>query len=352
VPTPIDFAAIAGRLLPEHDALLPELRRRRPLRVWLDTLRCFSLIAGAFFLLGTSAGLWWAPVCFALIGSQQLALLIQMHDAKHRLLFASVPANERYVRWLLSPLIGASIDLSAERRVHGQHHRFLARERDPERRLYTLRDGAGRSEFVWFALGLATAGGAVRKILCGGIATAESPVSWCQRAQAWGPLLIAQGLTFAAIISFFPWWYYPVFWLGPIYPMVYVAQTVRVFSEHAQLDTPGSVGEELRLYSFRPNFVERTFLAPMNMNYHAEHHLWPTVPYYNLPRLSRLVPETELIVIRRSYLGFLVSYFHALRQGGHELSLARRSVGMDVKHPWALRAGSAPLWRHIFRSPG
>ena len=44
----------------------------------------------------------------------------------------------------------------------------------------------------------------------------------------------------------------------------------------------------------------------MNMNFHAAHHLWPSIPYYNLPVASRELHEHPLgtdIECCGSYLG-------------------------------------------------
>ena len=45
--------------------------------------------------------------------------------------------------------------------------------------------------------------------------------------------------------------------------------------------TTGSVGA----------WVARTVLFPHHVNYHLEHHLYPAVPHYHLPRLHGLLRE-------------------------------------------------------------
>ena len=41
----------------------------------------------------------------------------------------------------------------------------------------------------------------------------------------------------------------------------------------------------------RTPFIEKFFIAPHNVGYHLEHHLYPGVPYYNLPKLHQLLME-------------------------------------------------------------
>jgi len=63
------------------------------------------------------------------------------------------------------------------------------------------------------------------------------------------------------------------------------------------------------------NPLERLFVAPLNMNYHAAHHLWPSIPYYNLPLADaeiRQHPAAAGIEWRQTYLGYLLRYFRLL----------------------------------------
>ena len=43
----------------------------------------------------------------------------------------------------------------------------------------------------------------------------------------------------------------------------------------------------------KTNFLECFLIAPHNVGYHIEHHLYPGVPYYNLPKLHELLMETS-----------------------------------------------------------
>ena len=41
--------------------------------------------------------------------------------------------------------------------------------------------------------------------------------------------------------------------------------------------------------SVKANLLERFFIAPHQVGYHLEHHLYPGVPFYNLPKLHQLL---------------------------------------------------------------
>jgi fatty acid desaturase len=40
-----------------------------------------------------------------------------------------------------------------------------------------------------------------------------------------------------------------------------------------------------------PNLLERLFICPCGINYHIEHHVFPSVPCYNVPKLHRLLMQ-------------------------------------------------------------
>jgi fatty acid desaturase len=103
------------------------------------------------------------------------------------------------------------------------------------------------------------------------------------------------------------WTAYVWLWLLPLLTLTVLFNGVRVFCDHANLkDEPGT--ERDRLVSYVSTRVERFFLAPFHMNYHAEHHLFPYVPHHNLPRLRAKLRSAEpaaFVQWRGTYVGFL-----------------------------------------------
>ena len=110
------------------------------------------------------------------------------------------------------------------------------------------------------------------------------------------------------------WWAYPVLWIMPVYLHAYLGDVARSFLEHAHPESDEKADKH-RLITYSSNPLERIFFAPMNMNYHAAHHLWTSIPYYNLPKaddLLKMHPKSEGLVWRKSYLGFAFHYLFAL----------------------------------------
>jgi len=66
-----------------------------------------------------------------------------------------------------------------------------------------------------------------------------------------------------------------------------------------------------RLITIRSFFLERAIVSPYNMNYHAEHHLLPSVPAPQLPELQKRLSrrdDTPPVLVRSSYAGALKRY--------------------------------------------
>jgi fatty acid desaturase len=100
-------------------------------------------------------------------------------------------------------------------------------------------------------------------------------------------------------------------WLLPL-PVAIAFGNVRSWAEHA-LTRPGHPLTHTRTVT--SNRVVSFLMC--NLNYHLEHHLFPGVPWYNLPRLHALLSDEYRwagAFVHRSYLGFL---WEAVRAGVH-----------------------------------
>jgi fatty acid desaturase len=78
-----------------------------------------------------------------------------------------------------------------------------------------------------------------------------------------------------------------------------------------------------------PFFWERWFFAPHNMNYHIEHHLYPSVPSYRLPALSRaLMANPEFAATAHVTHGFVTGLWGEIV--GAKARRAARRAGTAV----------------------
>lgn len=64
---------------------------------------------------------------------------------------------------------------------------------------------------------------------------------------------------------------------------------LRSIAEHAVTDSTDDPFHNTR--TTQANLFARLTVAPHHVNYHLEHHLLPTVPHYNLPRMHAMLRE-------------------------------------------------------------
>ena len=82
-------------------------------------------------------------------------------------------------------------------------------------------------------------------------------------------------------------WPYPLLWLVPLLTWMMVITRIRNIAEHAVVPDTNDPLRNTR--TTRAGFLERLFIAPYYVNYHLEHHLLFYIPYYNLPRVHRVL---------------------------------------------------------------
>lgn len=289
------------------------LEKLRPWRVVADVARCYGLIVLAFAVL-IWCDAWWAyALAFITIGTQQYTLALIEHDGKHGTLMRSRLLNDVFSRLLICAPIGVDIDFTMAKHRHREHHHWVGAEPDPIRHKYAADDKATPARFAWFLTGVPSLTDDLA-IACrlrdrSGIIAL---VAVWQLLCRWAPVIGAQILICAAVMQFLPWWYYAAFWLAPIYVLVFLPSKVRTFCDHGHAVLPDAAADGRRLISYRPTVLERLFISPVNMHHHAEHHLWPAVPYYNLRALHRYVGSRIEIEVRGSYARFLWAYCRTL----------------------------------------
>ncbi|QDU36064.1 Fatty acid desaturase [Maioricimonas rarisocia] len=265
-----------------------ELRRLSRLNVW----RCLSEIALDWCVIAACFAVCvqvWHPAVWAvaavIIATRQHALLIVMHDASHYRLLPNKHWNDLVSNVLLSwPLI---VSTEAYRANHLAHHSHLNTDDDPD---WVRKRGKAEWEFPktkWQLLCLLA-----RDCLGAGFVAqlrALRDLSSDKRPKPVGsrwPRLAFYGVAATAITAANLWIPVLVLWFIPVFTLLPVILRIRSIAEHFGLE------REHELNSSR-NFIgplwERLLFAPHNVGYHLDHHLYPSVPFYNLPKLHRLL---------------------------------------------------------------
>jgi len=302
---------------------LRELQRLRPARAARDTVLGWLGILAGFALVWAFPAWYTVLLAIPLIGTRYYSLLIIAHDGLHRRILDAPGKSDLWNDLLLIGPIGA---ITHRNRVnHMRHHGQLATPRDPDRYKYAGENKTSRLKLLLVLTGLPY----VLRALGNVFLPSRSAPDVAQEGAAarrgadpysardlgiivgWQVALVG-GLTY-----FIGWWAYPVLWLFPVYWFGFVADIVRVFCEHSVMDSDDAADGTLRLVSFTSNGFERQFFAPNNMNHHIAHHLWPGIPYYNLPEADRrlraaLAGRASSLQWRSSYLRHILDYWRWL----------------------------------------
>ncbi len=291
-----------------------DLSRLRPGRVVRDTMVCWVTIIGAWVAVALWTEWWVVLAALPIIGARYYALFIIGHDGMHRRLFATRSANDWWNDLFCLGPIGAITRLN--NRNHLRHHQFLASPDDPDRHKHACFNKVDHGELVAFLSGLAGLlrhGRSVFTPSRGPIMRAAEETEGSYTPRDVGLLVGIQVAIAGSLTAAIGWWAYPVLWLFPVYLFMYLGDNFRAFAEHSHPESD-SASDDHRLITYLSNPVERFFVAPMNMNYHATHHLWPSIPYYTLPEADRLIrgqPAASGIEWRGSYLSYLIRYWSA-----------------------------------------
>src|SRR5579859_491043 len=295
-----------------------ELSTLKPWRAVTDIIMNWTLILVAFGFVAIHP-VWWAVlVAIPVIGNRYYALFIIGHHAMHRRLFPNIKRNDLWADLLIFAPIGAITRLN--NRNHLVHHLHLATLQDPDRFKHACFNKGNRVSLLTFLFGLGSVGHALKAVfLTRGRTRGEGRESGSSASGGYtlrdftllfGWFVIAAG----GLTLLIGWWAYPVLWLLPVYTFMYLADNFRSSAEHSHFEGDDSADRH-RLVTYTSNPIERMLVAPMNMNYHTAHHLWPSIPYYNLPEADREIRHSSGVTElewRTSYFGYLLKYWSAL----------------------------------------
>ena len=315
VGKPQDYAPFRQLAIDSSD--LARLSNLRPMIVARDTILLWLEIILAWTICAIWTEWWIVLGAIPLIGTRIYALFIIGHDGIHRRLFYHVRANDLWNDLFILGSVGLITRINRANHIH--HHWTLGRIDDPDRYKYT-HAGRETSAMVFAKLtGLPFLIRAIENVFKR--SAQKPPVFPTNRTRGYIPrdILIIFSWQFALIAglsAMIGWWAFFVLWIIPVYVFAYTADISRVFFEHSCIEDDAVADRKMRLITYYAPYWERVILAPMNMNYHAAQHLWPSVPYYNLAKADHLL-RTSLcrdyrLVWRRSYLVYLVTYLRSL----------------------------------------
>ncbi len=220
-----------------------------------------------------------AAAVFLAVGWCQYTLVQALHEATHQVL--ARPGARRTAAMIF--LVYANGLTEQYRGRHMAHHaHFGDPERDPDYPGYADFPRS-RAAMVRWLLRNASGLPALLEFLRRSGEAERAPRSWAPQRGELLRLIAVQAPIFAVIAGLFGPLHYIVFWVFPIATVAKLLIEARLLCEHGSATHP---------YVYRTiagNFWQRNLLGSYGLNYHAEHHLWPSVPYENLSILCKRV---------------------------------------------------------------
>lgn len=288
-----------ARLLPAD--VVKRLTRLDPVKSTLAVLQTYLVLTLA---LGLAGWLWtWWAVALALpvIAVQQHALFVLGHDGAHYRLYE--------VRWL-NDLVGrfsasiVGISMCAYRVVHRLHHNHLYEKIDPDTPIHggyprgraylagkLLKDVAGLTAPKTFAYFFGAPAAERKDGRIDPLGDTSPALRRTALGDRWTMVAVQIAMPAAAFLLGVGWQYL-VLWLLPLLTLIHPILRFRSILEHGAVTDYGSP-----LTAARTNLpgLWWRWLFPHHVNYHVEHHLYPSIPHYNLPACHREMEARGLL---------------------------------------------------------
>lgn len=297
-----------------------------------------ELLIGGYLRLVVFVGLFaWMPnpltflLAFCGVTSSMGVLINLSHESQHSALLKNKRWNDWVGAWLCAYPLGSIY--GASRAVHMAHHKYLNTSADPDRHFHIEEGKSAPGDFVWYLAKLLMGGQLWTSIVVNGFlrakgtdadgASADSNVILMPKGRY--PevlnLLPVQAIVFLVFwLGTGKWWMYFALWLLPIFTLGTLLGYIRGFIDHARLAKDDEDKSEGRLISVpKPSLTDWMFFTGLDFHFHAEHHFFPSVPHYYLPKLHKLLQADaryrSRYILRSSYTSFLMDYWKQICRG-------------------------------------
>ncbi len=253
--------------------------------------------------------LFYLP-CIFIIAGRQGAMVQLVHEASHHLVSKNHKLNDFFGSYLCSYPIG--VNFVGFRQGHNNHHVNTATENDSPTDLDKYKDvnvkGFGLYKlFLKDLVGIS----ALEVFLSYGKNNQKKTEKRSRKLIIY--TFIKLSFVQLIILSFFSFNIinYFLFWIIPLVSPHMFLMRIRGLAEHGQSNQLGCKVENNSAGTFYTRsfltpisryrnlfviFLEKILIGSFNVHYHHEHHIFPNIPWYNLPELNRLVSDNVIKV--------------------------------------------------------
>jgi fatty acid desaturase len=284
---------------------LKQLAQSAPMRLLLQTAFEWACIAALIAAASAVSHPVFSGACMLLIATRQHALLALMHEYAHHQLSRRRAGLNDAVGDLFTAL-PFFITIHGFRRNHLAHHRHVGTDQDPNwvaslkkpKFHFPKTRAAFAIEVLKHSLGRYTLGDLKGYTVDAGMSTGLPPATRLRAA--------AFAITGAGMAAYFGIWdILLLYWIVPLATFLMAILYVRDVGEHFGMPAPGIE----RSRTVLPGWLERVLIAQNGVNFHAEHHLFPSVPFFRLHRLHQALMQDPghraQAVVTRGYLSGL-----------------------------------------------
>lgn len=281
---------------------LQKLGQAKPYRLLGNVALEWAMIIATIGVAVLYDQLWLSVLVIAFIATRQHALLILMHEFTHRQFSRTRPVLNDVLGDFLTAL-PFMLTIYGYRRDHLQHHRATSTDADPNWSVF-IKQGRyqfprSRASIVWLLFLHCIGVFGFREFK---VAMLDSKMSVdTPRSTQFRQLLLAAIVAVAATYLN-GWLIVGVYWFLPMFTVLIALMYVRDIGEHFAMAGPGWNSTRTTLVGWMEGFL----ISPYNVNFHAEHHMYPVVSAGELPGLHRALMENPLYakraVISQGYL--------------------------------------------------
>lgn len=280
-----------------------ELHEYSNLKAFWEVFYTWLWIIAAFTLVYFVPNVLTVILALFIIGGKQLACAIIMHDTGHNSLFKSKKLNRFFGNWFGAfPIF---MDMPKYGKYHLEHHLYTGLEEDPDTNLAKgypaepksmlrkiVRDLLGITGVKGFIGLLAMHAGFIEFELGGRVTKTNLKLNLFQRIALFiknfaGPFTANAILFLVLFLLGKPLLY--LLWIGAFLTTFYFCIRIRAISEHSVV--PDEHNPAVNTRTTKASFIEKMLFAPLNVNYHVEHHLMMSVPCYNLPKMHKILQQ-------------------------------------------------------------
>lgn len=258
-------------------------------------------ISTFWFPLGASLLSFFVYLLVAfIISTRQVALLVLTHDGIHFRIAKSKKVNDLVTRVFLA--FPTFISLAKWRFLHYHHHRYTYTNEDRDVAIFgrypmkkksliflLIKDFLGfnvlRNLKYFTDIPLVTKSFNERFMGKENVKKYRKNSDMNQFFIFWIVFLVFMG-------TLGGWDFFKVFllyWIIPYCTFTQIFIRIRGAIEHANVPDKKNPYRQTRTYLLNPFWA--FILAPKNVNYHLEHHLYPSVPFYHLPALHQTLKK-------------------------------------------------------------